>query len=177
MKRLYEMQAAGTLMVPAINVNDSVTKSKFDNVYGCRHSLPDGIMRATDVMIAGKHVWVAGYGDVGKGSAAAMKSAGVRALGFAPPAVTSLPLLPCWCAELAGRVPVVLTQSGYWDVSAVHAAHICCVGMLAGRPVGQVGPWAEELVELGDCRRQGIRLHNAGASVERKIDLAFYNVL
>ena len=70
------MQASGTLLVPAINVNDSVTKSKFDNVYGCRHSLPDGIMRATDVMLAGKHVWVAGYGDVGKGSAAAMKAAG-----------------------------------------------------------------------------------------------------
>ena len=76
MKRLYEMQANNTLMVPAINVNDSVTKSKFDNVYGCRHSLPDGIMRATDVMIAGKFVWVAGYGDVGKGSASAMKAAG-----------------------------------------------------------------------------------------------------
>ena len=55
-KRLYEMQDAGTLLFPAINVNDSVTKSKFDNVYGCRHSLPDGIMRATDVMIAGKTV-------------------------------------------------------------------------------------------------------------------------
>ena len=78
MKRLYEMQANNTLMVPAINVNDSVTKSKFDNVYGCRHSLPDGIMRATDVMIAGKYVWVAGYGDVGKGSASAMKAAGAH---------------------------------------------------------------------------------------------------
>ena len=82
-KRLYEMQANNTLMVPAINVNDSVTKSKFDNVYGCRHSLPDGIMRATDVMIAGKYVWVAGYGDVGKGSASAMKAAGTRTLGAA----------------------------------------------------------------------------------------------
>ena len=70
------MHKEGTLLVPAINVNDSVTKSKFDNVYGCRHSLPDGIMRATDVMIAGKAVFVAGYGDVGKGCAAAMKAAG-----------------------------------------------------------------------------------------------------
>ena len=70
------MQKDGTLLFPAINVNDSVTKSKFDNVYGCRHSLPDGIMRATDVMIAGKAVFVAGYGDVGKGCAAAMKAAG-----------------------------------------------------------------------------------------------------
>jgi adenosylhomocysteinase len=75
-KRLYEMQVSGSLLFPAINVNDSVTKSKFDNVYGCRHSLPDGIMRATDVMIAGKMAWIAGYGDVGKGSAAALKSAG-----------------------------------------------------------------------------------------------------
>ena len=77
-KRLYEMQEAGSLLFPAINVNDSVTKSKFDNVYGCRHSLPDGIMRATDVMIAGKQAFIAGFGDVGKGSAAAMKAAGAR---------------------------------------------------------------------------------------------------
>merc|ERR1712063_217094 len=63
-------------MFPAINVNDCVTKSKFDNVYGCRHSLPDGIMRATDVMLAGKKVVVCGYGDVGKGSAMSMKAAG-----------------------------------------------------------------------------------------------------
>lgn len=74
------LQDAGTLLFPAINVNDSVTKSKFDNVYGCRHSLPDGIMRATDVMIAGKTVFVAGYGDVGKGCASAMKAAGARVL-------------------------------------------------------------------------------------------------
>ncbi|MCO5574062.1 hypothetical protein L7F22_027839 [Adiantum nelumboides] len=76
--RLYQMQANGTLLFPAINVNDSVTKSKFDNLYGCRHSLPDGLMRATDVMLAGKVVVVCGYGDVGKGCAAAMKAAGSR---------------------------------------------------------------------------------------------------
>lgn len=74
--RLYQMEQKGTLLFPAINVNDSVTKSKFDNVYGCRHSLPDGIMRATDVMLAGKRVVVCGYGDVGKGCASAMKNAG-----------------------------------------------------------------------------------------------------
>lgn len=66
------------LLTRAINVNDSVTKSKFDNVYGCRHSLPDGIMRATDVMIAGKKVVICGHGDVGKGSAAAMAAQGAR---------------------------------------------------------------------------------------------------
>jgi len=78
--RLYEMQAAGKLKVPAIDVNNSVTKSKFDNLYGCRESLPDGIKRATDVMIAGKVVVVAGYGDVGKGCAAAMRGQGARVL-------------------------------------------------------------------------------------------------
>ena len=76
--RLRERAEAGTLLFPAINVNDSVTKSKFDNIYGCRHSLPDGIMRATDVMLAGKQVLICGYGDVGKGCAQAMKSAGAR---------------------------------------------------------------------------------------------------
>src|SRR5690349_16119015 len=78
--RLYEMAKAGTLKVPAINVNDSVTKSKFDNLYGCRESLVDGIKRATDVMMAGKIAVVAGYGDVGKGSAASLRSQGARVM-------------------------------------------------------------------------------------------------
>merc|ERR1712166_619750 len=76
--RLKEMAAKGELLFPAINVNDCVTKSKFDNVYGCRHSLPDGIMRATDVMLGGKRALVCGFGDVGKGSAASMKGQGGR---------------------------------------------------------------------------------------------------
>lgn len=76
--RLHQMSKKGELLCRAINVNDSVTKSKFDNIYGCRHSLPDGIMRATDVMIAGKMVMICGYGDVGKGCAAAMKACGAR---------------------------------------------------------------------------------------------------
>merc|ERR1719487_3077985 len=74
--RLYHMSKKGELLFPAINVNDSVTKSKFDNLYGCKHSLPDGIMRATDVMLAGKRAIVAGFGDVGKGCAFALKAAG-----------------------------------------------------------------------------------------------------
>ncbi len=78
--RLYEMAKAGTLKVPAINVNDSVTKSKFDNLYGCRESLVDGIRRATDVMMAGKVAVVAGFGDVGKGSAASLRNAGARVM-------------------------------------------------------------------------------------------------
>merc|ERR1712003_227943 len=74
--RLYTMEKTGSLLFPAINVNDSVTKSKFDNLYGCKHSLPDGIMRATDVMMAGKKAVICGYGDVGKGCAQAMRSCG-----------------------------------------------------------------------------------------------------
>ncbi|OYX11303.1 MAG: adenosylhomocysteinase, partial [Rhizobiales bacterium 32-66-8] len=78
--RLYEMQKKGTLLWPAINVNDSVTKSKFDNLYGCRESLVDGIRRGTDVMMSGKVAMVAGFGDVGKGSAASLRNAGCRVM-------------------------------------------------------------------------------------------------
>jgi len=78
--RLYERQKNGTLLWPAINVNDSVTKSKFDNIYGCRESLVDGIRRATDLMLAGKVAMVCGYGDVGKGSAASLRNAGCRVM-------------------------------------------------------------------------------------------------
>merc|ERR1719273_2939039 len=76
--RLYAMAENNKLLFPAINVNDSVTKSKFDNLYGCKHSLPDGLMRATDVMLAGKEALVFGYGDVGKGCAQSLKAAGCR---------------------------------------------------------------------------------------------------
>src|SRR5690242_15560700 len=78
--RLYKMQEAGMLLVPAINVNDSVTKSKFDNLYGCRESLADGIKRATDVMVAGKIAVICGYGDVGKGSAHSLRGMGARVI-------------------------------------------------------------------------------------------------
>jgi len=120
-KRLYEMQKAGELLFPAINVNDSVTKCKFDNLYGCRHSLPDGIMRATDVMIASKTCWVAGYGDVGKGSAAALKAAGARvivseidpicALQAAMEGYQVLPLEDC-----VGEVDIFITTTGNKDI-------------------------------------------------------------
>ncbi len=78
--RLYQMAREGTLLFPAINVNDSVTKSKFDNIYGCRHSLPDGLMRATDVMLGGKVAVVCGYGEVGKGCAQALRGQGCRVI-------------------------------------------------------------------------------------------------
>ena len=80
MHRLYELQKKGELPFPAINVNDSVTKSKFDNKYGCRESLVDAIRRGTDVMMAGKVAVVCGYGDVGKGSAQSLKGAGARVM-------------------------------------------------------------------------------------------------
>src|SRR5262244_1324430 len=78
--RLYQMEEAGTLLFPSINVNDSVTKSKFDNIYGCRHSLPDGLMRATDVMLGGKVAVVLGFGEVGKGCAQALRGQGCRVI-------------------------------------------------------------------------------------------------
>src|SRR5260370_3327050 len=78
--RLYEMQKRGTLLWPAINVNDSVTKSKFDNLYGCRESLVDGIRRGTDLMIAGKGAMVSGFGDVSQGSSASLRQAGCRVM-------------------------------------------------------------------------------------------------
>ena len=90
MHRLYEMEAKGKLLFSAINVNDSVTKSKFDNKYGCRESLVDGIRRATDVMMAGKVAVVAGYGDVGKGSAESLRSSGCRVLVTEPDPICAL---------------------------------------------------------------------------------------
>ena len=80
MHRLYEMAKDGSLRFPAINVNDSVTKSKFDNKYGCRHSLVDGINRATDVLIGGKVAVICGYGDVGKGCAESLRGQGARVI-------------------------------------------------------------------------------------------------
>ncbi len=80
MHRLYELAATGSLPFPAINVNDSVTKCKFDNKYGCRHSLVDGINRATDTLIGGKVAVVCGYGDVGKGSAESLRGQGARVI-------------------------------------------------------------------------------------------------
>ena len=103
--RLYEMEKKGTLKVPAINVNDSVTKSKFDNLYGCRESLVDGIKRATDVMIAGKIAVVAGYGDVGKGSAASLRSQGARVM------VTEIDPICALQASMEGYEVVTMEQA------------------------------------------------------------------
>ncbi|MBM3541872.1 MAG: adenosylhomocysteinase [Alphaproteobacteria bacterium] len=119
--RLYEMEKKGTLAVPAFNVNDSVTKSKFDNLYGCRESLIDGLKRATDVMLAGKLAVVCGFGDVGKGSAAALKSQGARVM------VTEIdPICALQAAmegyqvvtmeEAAPQADIIVTATGCRDV-------------------------------------------------------------
>ena len=115
--RLYEMAKAGTLKVPAINVNDSVTKSKFDNLYGCRESLVDGIKRATDVMFAGKGAVVAGYGDVGKGSAASLRSQGARVL------VTEIDPICALQASMEGYEVVTMD-----DAAALGDIFVTCTG-------------------------------------------------
>lgn len=109
--RLYQMMEAGELLIPAINVNDSVTKSKFDNLYGCRESLVDGIKRATDVMIAGKVAVVCGYGDVGKGSAQSLQGLGARVI------VTEIDPICALQASMAGfRVTTVENTLGEGDI-------------------------------------------------------------
>src|SRR6478672_11330304 len=109
--RLYEMQKAGTLLFPAINVNDSVTKSKFDNLYGCRHSLIDGVFRATDVMLSGKVAVVCGYGDVGKGCAQSLKGQGCRVI------VTEIDPICALQAAMEGYQVLTLEDAlGYADI-------------------------------------------------------------
>ena len=122
--RLRKLEADGTLLVPVINVNDSVTKSKFDNVYGCRESLVDGIRRGTDVMLAGKVAMVCGYGDVGKGSAASLRNAGCRVM------VTEADPICALQAAMEGyevttvedsvsRADVVVTATGNRDIITI----------------------------------------------------------
>jgi adenosylhomocysteinase len=138
--RLWEMAKAGKLLTPAINVNDSVTKSKFDNLYGCRESLVDGIRRGTDVMMAGKVAVVAGFGDVGKGSAASLRNAGCRVL------VTEIDPICALQAAMEGyevvdmdegakRGDIFVTATGNVDVITIehlramrHRAIVCNIG-------------------------------------------------
>ncbi len=117
--RLYKMQEAGTLLIPAINVNDSVTKSKFDNLYGCRESLADGIKRATDVMVAGKVAVICGYGDVGKGSAHSLRGMGARVI------VTEIDPINALQAAMEGfEVTTVEDTLGRGDI------YVTCTGNL-----------------------------------------------
>jgi adenosylhomocysteinase len=138
--RLYEMQKKGTLLWPAINVNDSVTKSKFDNLYGCRESLVDGIRRGTDVMMAGKVAMIAGYGDVGKGSAASLRQAGCRVMVSEIDPICALQAAMegyevTTMDDAAPRADIFVTATGNVDVITVehmrkmkHRAIVCNIG-------------------------------------------------
>jgi len=138
--RLYEMQRGGTLLFPAINVNDSVTKSKFDNLYGCRESLVDGIRRGTDVMMAGKVAMVAGFGDVGKGSAASLRQAGARVLVAEIDPICALQAAMegyevVTMEDAAPRADIFVTATGNLDVITIdhmrrmkHRAIVCNIG-------------------------------------------------
>jgi adenosylhomocysteinase len=122
--RLYEMAKKGTLLFPAINVNDSVTKSKFDNLYGCRESLVDGIRRGTDVMMAGKVAMVAGFGDVGKGSAASLRNAGCRVMVSEIDPICALQAAMegyevVTMEEAAPRADIFVTSTGNVDVITI----------------------------------------------------------
>ncbi|MCS7026337.1 MAG: adenosylhomocysteinase [Bryobacteraceae bacterium] len=128
--RLYKMKEAGTLLVPAINVNDSVTKSKFDNLYGCRESLADGIKRATDVMLAGKVAVVCGYGDVGKGSAQSLRGFGCRVIVTEIDPINALQAAMegyevTTVEETLGRADIYVTCTGNCDVITLeHMLHM-----------------------------------------------------
>jgi adenosylhomocysteinase len=138
--RLYEMQKSGTLLFPAINVNDSVTKSKFDNLYGCRESLVDGIRRGTDVMMSGKVAMVAGFGDVGKGSAASLRQAGARVLVSEIDPICALQAAMegyevVTMEDAAPRADIFVTATGNVDVITIdhmramkHRAIVCNIG-------------------------------------------------
>jgi adenosylhomocysteinase len=155
--RLYEMMAAGTLLFPAINVNDAVTKSKFDNLYGCRHSLTDGILRATDVMLAGKVAVICGYGDVGKGCAQALRGQGARVI------ITEIDPICALQAAMEGyqvlrledvveTADVFITATGNKDIITVeHMAR-----MKDKAIVGNIGHFDNE-IDMAGLKKGGIR--------------------
>ena len=166
--RLYQMAQNKTLLFPAINVNDSVTKSKFDNIYGCRHSLPDGIMRATDVMIAGKHVTICGYGDVGKGCAEAMKAAGAIVN------VTEADPICALQAYMQGfpvvRLDTVVGQSDIF-VTATGNINIITAEQMSKMKnnaiVGNIGHFDNEIDMAGLYKIPGIKRINIKPQVDR----------
>ena len=147
--RLYEMKKKGTLLLPAINVNDSVTKSKFDNLYGCRESLVDGIRRGTDVMMAGKVAMVAGFGDVGKGSAASLRQAGCRVMVSEVDPICALQAAMegyevMTMEDAAPRADIFVTATGNLDVITIEhmrkmkdRAIVCNIGHFDSRNPGR----------------------------------------
>jgi adenosylhomocysteinase len=165
--RLYEMQSAGSLLFPAINVNDSVTKSKFDNKYGCRHSLIDGINRATDVLIGGKVAVVAGYGDVGKGCAESLRGQGARVI------VTEVdPICALQAAmdgyqvttveDVVATADIFITATGCKNV--ITAEHMAAMKHQA--IVGNIGHFDNEIDMAGVAKLPGIRRVNIKPQVD-----------
>jgi adenosylhomocysteinase len=166
--RLIQMAEKGELLFPAINVNDCVTKSKFDNVYGCRHSLPDGIMRATDVMIGGKRVVVCGYGDVGKGSAFAMRGAGARVMITEVDPICALQA----CMEgfqvvtlddVIGEGDIFVTTTGNKDI--IMATDMA--KMKNNAIVGNIGHFDNEIDMAGLEKIAGVKVENIKPQVDR----------
>src|SRR2546429_3524732 len=159
--RLYQMMEAGTLLFPAINVNDSVTKSKFDNLYGCRHSLTDGILRASDVMLAGKVAVICGYGDVGKGCAQALNGQGARVI------ITEIDPICALQAAMEGyqvntldafveRADILITATGNHDIVTVdHMSR-----MKDKAIVGNIGHFDNEIDMAGLKKYAGIERIN-----------------
>merc|ERR1719440_99067 len=159
--RLKEMAAKGELLFPAINVNDCVTKSKFDNVYRCRHSLPDGIMRATDVMLGGKRALVCGYGDVGKGCAFALRGSGSRVLVTEIDPINALQA----CMEgfevttiddCVGEVDIFVSATGNKDI--ITKEHM--QKMKNNAVVGNIGHFDNEIDMAGLETLQGVKVVN-----------------
>jgi adenosylhomocysteinase len=168
--RLYQMQKTGELPFPAMNVNDSVTKSKFDNIYGCRHSLVDGIMRATDVMLSGKVAVVCGYGDVGKGCAQSLRSQGARVV------ITEIDPICALQAAMEGyavltledvisTADVFITATGNQNI--ITAAHMA--KMKHNAIVGNIGHFDNEIDMAGLGKVKGVRRDNIKPQVDRWI--------
>jgi len=162
------MAAKGELLFPAINVNDCVTKSKFDNVYGCRHSLPDGIMRATDVMIGGKRALVCGYGDVGKGCAFALRGAGARVMITEIDPICALQA----CMEgfqvvkmesVVSEIDIFVTTTGNFQI--IRLEHM--KKMKNNAIVGNIGHFDNEIQmeQLENC--EGVKCENIKPQVDR----------
>ena len=168
--RLYQMQEAGSLMFPAINVNDSVTKSKFDNLYGCRHSLIDGLNRATDVMIGGKVALVCGYGDVGKGCAASLRGQGARVI------ITEIDPICALQAAMEGyqvariedvldQVDIYVTATGNFNViTAEHMAR-----MKHQAIVSNIGHFDNEIDMAGLKKMSDVRKVNIKPQVDEYV--------
>merc|ERR1711957_1159192 len=166
--RLKEMAAKGELLFPAINVNDCVTKSKFDNVYGCRHSLPDGIMRATDVMIGGKRVLICGYGDVGKGCAFAMRGSGARVIITECDPICALQACMegfqvATMEEVVSEIGIFCSTTGNFNI--ITLAHM--KKMKNNAIVGNIGHFDNEIDMAGLEGFAGIKVENIKPQVDR----------